>query len=53
MRRDRALLTLLAALAIAVSGAIGVYHAGVELGIFGGLTTCTADSGATQPCRTS
>ena len=34
-------LTLLAALAIAVSGAIGVYHAGVELGIFEGLTTCT------------
>ena len=37
--------TLLAALAIAVSGAIGVYHAGVELGVFEGLTTCTA-SGA-------
>lgn len=34
-------LTLLAALAIAVSGAIGVYHAGVELGIFEGFTTCT------------
>jgi disulfide bond formation protein DsbB len=34
-------LTRLAALAIAVSGAIGVYHAGVELGIFEGLTTCT------------
>ena len=28
-------LTLLAAIAIAVSGAIGFYHAGVELGIFG------------------
>lgn len=38
-------LTLLAALAIAVSGAIGVYHAGVELGIFEGLTTCTAMAG--------
>ena len=36
------LLTLLAALAIAVSGVIGVYHAGVELGIFEGITTCTA-----------
>ena len=36
------LFTLLAALAIAVSGAIGVYHAGVELGIFEGITTCTA-----------
>jgi len=35
-------LTLLAAAAIAVSGAIGVYHAGVELGIFEGLTTCTS-----------
>ena len=41
-------LTLLAALAIAVSGAIGVYHAGVELGIFEGFTTCTSNaSGAT------
>jgi disulfide bond formation protein DsbB len=39
--RGRAL-TLLAALAIAVSGAIGVYHAGVEAGIFEGLTACTA-----------
>jgi disulfide bond formation protein DsbB len=35
-------LTLLAALAIAVSGAIGVYHAGVEAKIFEGVTTCTA-----------
>lgn len=34
--------TLLAALAIAVSGAIGVYHAGVEAKIFEGLTECTA-----------
>ncbi|MEO6256255.1 MAG: disulfide bond formation protein B [Sphingomicrobium sp.] len=43
------LLTLLAAAAIAVSGAIGVYHAGVELKIFEGLTTCTSTaSGATS-----
>ena len=35
-------LTLLAAAAIAVSGLIGAYHAGVELGIFEGITTCTA-----------
>jgi disulfide bond formation protein DsbB len=35
------MLTLLAAVAIGVSGAIGVYHAGVEAGIFEGLTTCT------------
>ena len=33
---------LLAALAIAVSGAIGVYHAGVEARIFEGFTQCTA-----------
>ena len=38
----------IAAAAIAISGAIGVYHAGVELGIFEGLTTCTSTaSGAT------
>ncbi len=36
------LLVLLAALAIAVSGAIGVYHAGVELGLWEGITVCTA-----------
>ncbi|QIK79952.1 disulfide bond formation protein B [Sphingomonas piscis] len=42
------LLTGLAAAAIAVSGAIGVYHTGVELKIFEGLTTCTSTaSGAT------
>jgi disulfide bond formation protein DsbB len=35
-------LTLLAAAAIALSGAIGVYHAGVEAKIFEGMTTCTA-----------
>ena len=40
-RRCR-LLTGLAALAIAVSGAIGVFHAGVELGWWQGLTRCTA-----------
>ena len=34
--------TLLAALAIATSGAIGVYHAGVEAHIFEGFTQCTA-----------
>jgi disulfide bond formation protein DsbB len=35
-------LTLLAALAIAASGAIGVYHAGVEAKIFEGFTQCTS-----------
>ncbi len=40
-------LTLLAAAAIAVSGAIGVFHAGVEYGWWEGLTSCTT-SGATS-----
>lgn len=35
-------LVLLAALAIGVSGAIGVYHAGIEAGLWEGFTTCTA-----------
>ena len=39
--RGRAMVWL-AALAIAVSGAIGFYHAGVELHYFPGLTQCTA-----------
>ena len=33
-------LTALAALAIAISGVIGVFHAGVELGWWEGLTRC-------------
>jgi disulfide bond formation protein DsbB len=41
-------LTLLAALAIAISGAIGVYHAGVELHIFQGFTTCSTTATATS-----
>ncbi len=41
------ILTLLAALAIAVSGAIGVFHAGVEYDLWEGLTTCAA-GGATS-----
>jgi disulfide bond formation protein DsbB len=40
-------LTLLAALAIAVSGAIGVFHAGVELGWWQGVTECTASGART------
>src|SRR5204863_9397902 len=36
------LLLILAALAIAVSGAIGVFHAGVEMGWWAGVTQCTA-----------
>ncbi|WP_426265692.1 disulfide bond formation protein B [Sphingomonas sp. LHG3443-2] len=41
-------LTLLAALAIAASGALGLFHAGVEQGWWEGLTTCsTVATGAT------
>jgi disulfide bond formation protein DsbB len=42
------LFVLLAALGIAASGAIGVYHAGVEAKIFEGFTTCTALPKATS-----
>jgi len=35
-------LVWLAALAILASGGIGAYHAGVELGVFEGLTSCTS-----------
>ena len=35
-------LVWLAGLAILASGLIGVYHAGVELGVFQGVTACTA-----------
>ena len=41
------LLILLAALAIAISGAVGVFHAGVEYGWWEGITHCTA-TGATS-----
>ena len=44
--RTRAVV-LLAALAVAVSGAIGAFHAGVEYGWWEGLTTCTTN-GATS-----
>jgi disulfide bond formation protein DsbB len=47
-RRARAL-TLLAALAIAVSGAIGVFHAGVEAGWWQGLTACATSAGGGSP----
>ena len=40
------ILVLLAALAIAISGAIGVFHAGVELGYWEGITMCTAGGAA-------
>jgi disulfide bond formation protein DsbB len=43
-------LVWLAALAIMTSGAIGIYHAGVELGFFEGLTQCSsgASGGSTE-----
>ncbi len=47
-RNDRAMrgLTLLAAIAIAISGVIGIFHAGVEYHFWEGLTTCsTTQSG--------
>ena len=40
-------LVLLAALAVLISGAIGVFHAGVEVGWWEGITRCTT-SGATS-----
>ena len=46
-RQRSRLLVMLAALAVAVSGAIGVFHAGVEIGWWEGITQCTAN-GATS-----
>jgi disulfide bond formation protein DsbB len=40
------LLVILAALSIAISGAIGVFHAGVEIGWWEGITHCTATGAA-------
>lgn len=39
------MLTVTAAVAILTSGAIGVFHAGVEYGLWEGVTACTADAG--------
>ena len=44
----RRALVLLAALAIAGSGLIGVFHAGVEYGWWRGITGCTATVGRTM-----
>lgn len=43
----RTSLTLLAALAILISGGIGVFHAGVEYHWWEGFTTCSRIGGAT------
>ena len=40
-------LVLMAALAVAISGAIGLFHAGVELGWWEGITRCTTTGAAT------
>jgi disulfide bond formation protein DsbB len=40
-------LVLLAAMAIFISGAIGVFHAGVEAGWWEGVTLCTTNGAAT------
>lgn len=40
-------LVMLAAIAVAISGAIGVFHAGVELGYWEGITHCTAGGATT------
>ncbi len=45
--RNARLLTGLAALAIAVSGAIGIFHAGVEYGWWEGLTRCSSSGAMT------
>lgn len=42
----RSTLVAIAALLIAISGAIGAFHAGVEYGWWEGLTTCAAPSAA-------
>ena len=39
-------LVILAALAVVTSGLIGGYHAGVEAGVFQGLTSCSATAGS-------
>jgi len=46
--RNARLLVALAALAIAVSGAIGVYHAGVEAHVFKGFTSCSTMASGTS-----
>ena len=46
-RQRSKLLVMLAAIAVAISGAIGVFHAGVEIGWWEGITQCTA-TGATS-----
>ena len=45
--RNARLLTALAAVAIAASGAIGVFHAGVEYGWWEGLTRCASGGAMT------
>ena len=46
-------LVLLAALAILISGAIGVFHAGVEAGWWEGITVCTTNEPASASAITN
>jgi len=48
-RRAQLGLVLLAALAVAVSGGIGVFHAGVEYKWWQGITACTAQVHGANP----
>jgi disulfide bond formation protein DsbB len=45
--RAAVILTVLAALGIATSGALGVFHAGVEYGWWPGITSCSTTASAT------
>lgn len=47
--RGGGFLLVLAALAIAVSGGIGVFHAGVEYGWWEGLTACSTSNAGGSP----
>ncbi len=47
--RQARTLTFLAAIAIAVSGAIGLFHAGVEAGWWQGLTSCSTVAQGNSP----
>ncbi|GAA3996536.1 disulfide bond formation protein B [Sphingomonas humi] len=49
MARQARPLVILAALAIAVSGAIGIFHAGVEQRWWEGLTTCSSVATGASP----
>lgn len=47
-RSAQRILVLLAAIAVAISGAIGVFHAGVEYGWWEGITQCSTGLSSTS-----